>query len=94
MADTTYSFFGVETFESRDYSTISSITTKVRGVNVHIPKEPCKHDISSTRPSLSLILALSLVLACNPERHKLVAMQSPLCATSLSIEIISGLARL
>ena len=38
MSDTVYFFFGVDTSESRDDSTISSITTEVGGANTPIPR--------------------------------------------------------
>ena len=38
MSDTVYFFFGVDTSESRDDSTISSITTKDGETDVPIPR--------------------------------------------------------
>lgn len=91
------SFFGVGSLESTGDSIISLIMTEVGGVGVLIPRgilqrRSCK--FSSQFFLDPIDIALWLLPAWVLGGHRLAAMQSFLCTTSLSIQIMPWPAKL
>ena len=91
------SFFRAGNLKSTGDSIISSITTEVGGTSVLIlggtlQRRFCKYSSPSFLDPIDI--ALWLVPICVLGGHRLAAMQSLLCTTSLSIQIIPWLAKL
>ena len=85
-------FFGAKALKSMSDSVISSIKTEVRGVGGILHKHSRKYASHSFLDPI--VIVLWLVPAWVLGRHRLATMQSFLRTTSLSIQMISQLARL
>lgn len=92
IADMICPFFEAGTLKSIGDSMISLIMTKVRGAGVVLHRCSCNYSSQSCLYPINI--ALWLVPICVLGGHRLAAMQSLLCTTSLLIQMIRWLARL
>ena len=92
MAGGAYPFPESDDLEFTSDSMISSMTTEEEGTKVTLPRRFGKYSSQSFLDPTNIALQLDSNWVIGG--HKLAAMQSPLCTTSLSIQKIPLSARL